>query len=114
MKRHWLVPGLVGTGLLLLIVGFSWDRIVPTSAYWGDEQAREYTAAQAEMHAIDEHTPGQEQKLALARDRFLKLHQQLEDARGTQTRGTFLLKLAGISLLVVGVVWHFAAGQSSD
>jgi hypothetical protein len=113
-KQRLLIPSLLVAGMLMLLVGFAWDRFVPVRTYWSDDQAREYTQAQSALHAVhgNSHGHDQEVKLNAARDRFVQIHQQLEEARGGRRRSAFLLKVAGISLLVAGLVTLVVANQS--
>ncbi len=113
MKRRVLVLSLLLIGLCLVVLGLAWDHLVPSSAYWGPEQAKELTAAQIEMHSKSHHHGADaEQQMAAARERYRKISQQLETARGSQKRiGTFFLA-AGVLLLVAGVVLHVSQNRS--
>jgi hypothetical protein len=93
-------------GLILLSMGYAWNRVIPSTAYWNDDRAREYTAAQAELHSLHGRGHTQEGDLNAARDRFLKIYQQLEHARSTRNRTATFLKGAGICLLLLGVILH--------
>ena len=87
MKRRVLVLSLLLIGLGLVVLGLAWDHLVPSSAYWGPEQANELTAAHTDMHSKSHHHGADaEQQMATARERYEKISQQLESARGSQKR----------------------------
>jgi hypothetical protein len=111
MRPRPLALGLVVVGLILLGMGLAWNRVVPSTAYWNDDRAREYTAAQAELHSIHPRGHEHEAQLQAARDRFLKIYEQLEQARGTRNRTAALLKAVGISLLLLGVLLQVKSSQ---
>ena len=115
MNRAFLVAGLLVVGLILLGIGLLWHRAVPSKAYWSDAQAREYTTANAELHAIhgQSHEKNHDAKLEAARERFLTAFQQLEQARGARNRGATVLKIAGMSLLLLGIVLHLAGNRET-
>jgi hypothetical protein len=109
MKRRVLAIGSLLVGLCLIGLGLAWDRIVPSSAYWGHEQATALTAAQTEMHTKShQHGAGAEQEMAAARERFIKMSQQLESARGAQKRTGTILLVVGISLILAGIALHIS------
>jgi hypothetical protein len=114
MKRRDLVLSLLLVGLCLVGLGLTWDHLVPSSVYWGPAQADELIAAQIEMHKKShQHGADAEKEMAIARERYVKLSQQLESARGSQNRiGTFFL-VAGISLLLAGIVLHMSQANST-
>ena len=100
-------------GLCLLILGLAWNRLVPSAAYWGPEQANELSAAHRDMHTKShQHGADAEKEMAIARERFKKISQQLERARGSQSRIGTLFLVAGVSLLLVGIVLHFSQSRS--
>lgn len=114
MKQRFLVPGLILIGICLLAVGLTWHRIVPPAAYWGPEQADEYSAAQSQLHAIGhehEHDPTFEREIGLARERFEKSYQELEDARSSRNRTRIIFTAAGVIVLLAGIVLHMTAGR---
>jgi hypothetical protein len=114
MDRRFLTSGFVLLGLCLLGVGLAWNRLVPSRSYWGPEQAEEYAAAQIEAHSQShQHGPNAEQKMALARERFANISQQLERARGSQRRTANVLLIAGMSFLVAGIGLHFTQSRSA-
>jgi len=115
MNRKPLVLSLLLVGFALLGLGLAWNRIVPTTAFWSPEEAIEHSTAQAELHSISHshgHDEEHEREVAAARDRFLKINQQLEDARGSRHRSGTFFTAAGIGLLVLGIMLHYAAGPS--
>jgi hypothetical protein len=106
-----LAPALMVVGLGLLGLGWGWNVVVPTTAYWGPTQAEEFTTAQADLHSKThnhDHDPNHEHEFAAARERFLKISQQLDDARTTRDRTGTYLAGAGILLLLVGIGIHLA------
>ena len=115
MKQPFLVPVLLLVGLCLLVVGIGWNRILPPAAYWGDEQAQEYAAAQADLHSISHsHTddPAHEQEVAAAKERFIKSYQSLEYARTARNRTSTFFIAVGTMLILVGIVLHLKSGRS--
>jgi hypothetical protein len=100
-------------GFCLLGLGLAWDRLVSPKAYWTPDQAREYAAAQLEMHAKShQHTGDAEKEMAVARERFEKIGRQLERARSSRKRTGTLFLAAGIVFLVAGVVLQLAESRS--
>ena len=83
MTRPVLVGTLILGGLCLLILGLGWNHLVPSA-----------------------------KEMAIARERFKKISQQLERARGSQSRIGTLFLVAGVSLLLVGIVLHFSQNRS--
>jgi hypothetical protein len=115
MKQRFLVPGLILIGICLLAVGLTWRRIVPPAAYWGPEQADEYSAAQSQLHAIGhehEHDPDFEREITLARERFEESYQELEDARSSRNLTGIIFTAAGVIVLLAGIVLHMTAGRA--
>jgi Flp pilus assembly protein TadB len=116
LKNPYLVPGLIVLGLCMLALGWAWSSIRAPAAYWSEEQAAEYSTAQAQLHAISHshsHDPGHEQVVAAARDRFLDAQQQLDDARGARNRTGMLFLAAGMTTLLVAIFLHKTAGSSA-
>src|SRR5688572_14978485 len=100
MNRRFLVTGLVIVGICLLGLGLAWNRLMPSSAYWSPEQAKEYSDAQIEAHAKShQHGHDAEKDMAVARERFSKISQQLADARGSRRRTGKLFLVAGVLLV---------------
>ena len=115
MKQRFLVPGLILIGMCLLGAGLTWHRIVPPAAYWGPKQADEYSAAQLQLHALGhehEHDPDFEREITLARERFKKSYQELEDARGSRNLTGRIFTAAGVIALLAGIVLHMTAGRA--
>lgn len=113
-QQSWtplLPPVLMVVGLGLLGLGWGWSTVVPTTAYWGPTQAEEFTTAQADLHSKShnhDHDPNYEQEFAAARERFLSISQQLDDARTTRDGTGAYLAGAGILLILVGIGIHLA------
>jgi Flp pilus assembly protein TadB len=113
MNRRFLVISSVIAGICLLGLGLAWNRLVPSSAYWSPEQAKEYSDAQIEAHAKShEHGHHAEKEMAVARERFSKISQQLEDARGSRRRTGTMFLAAGVLLVVAGLVLHLSESRS--
>ena len=96
----------------MLGLGLAWDKMVPSSAYWGPNQAQELTAAQVDAHAKSHYhggDPARERESAAARERYDRITRQLEAARGSHRRSGFFLTAAGVALLVVGIGLHLSA-----
>jgi hypothetical protein len=94
-------------------IGLAWNRLMPPSAYWSPEQAKEYSDAQIEMHAKS-HQHGQhaEPDMAVARERFSKISQQLEGARGSRKRTGKLFLAGGVVLIVAGMVLKLSESRT--
>jgi hypothetical protein len=113
-QQSWtpfLPPVLMVVGLGLLGLGWGWSALVPTTAYWGPTQAEELTAAQVDLHSKTDnhdHDPNHEREFAAARERFLKISQQLDDARSMRDLTGNCLVGAGILLILVGIGIHLA------
>jgi hypothetical protein len=113
MKRRALVLSSILAGFCLLLMGLVWNRLVPTTAYWSPEQAEEYSAAQLDMHSKShQHGDAAEKEMTIARERFAKISDQLDRARGTQKFGGTIFLAAGVLLLLAGVGLHFAQNRS--
>jgi len=111
-----LVGGLLLAGLILIGLGWIWGSLVPSSAYWGPQEAEELIKAQADLHAKT-HSHGthehNDQEFAAARNRLATIQHQLDSARNSRDRtGTYLAAL-GILLSLAGIALHFAAKQPS-
>jgi hypothetical protein len=113
VTRRFVEIALVVAGLCLLGLGLAWNRLMPPSAYWSPEQAKEYSDAQIEMHAKS-HQHGQhaEKDMAVARARFSKISQQLDDARGSRTRTGKIFLVAGVLLVLAGSVLRLSKSRS--
>jgi ABC-type nickel/cobalt efflux system permease component RcnA len=117
-ERHlttMLIPILIMIGLLLVVLGWTWNYLVPSSAYWGAEEAREYTKAQVELHAMEDahaHDKNHDENMAAARERFNNIHAQLEQARTSQNRASSFFIAAGVLCLAAGIGTHLATRQA--
>jgi hypothetical protein len=113
MKNRFAVPGLILIGLCLLVLGIAWNQVLPSSAYWTPEQAEEFAAAQTELHARLDHAADHQQEFAVAKDRFIKIRDELENARGTRGRMKTVVTLLGATMLLVAIMLHLSQ-RSSD
>ena len=109
-----LVTGLLLAGLAMIGIGSGWSSFVPSSAYWGPDEAKELINAQADLHAKT-HSHGneadQERDFAAARERLGKIQQQLDAARSNRDRTGMLFTIFGVVLLLAGILLHFTARQ---
>jgi hypothetical protein len=108
MNNRFVVPGMILVGMCLLLVGAAWNQIVPTSAYWTPEKAEEFVAAQTDLHAHLDDAKDKRQEFAAAKERFIKIRDELENARGTRSRMKTVVTFLGAALLLAAVVAHLA------
>jgi|SRR3954452_10991471 hypothetical protein len=112
-----LIPVMILFGLVLVALGYEWNRVLPASSYWSNEQAAEYTAAQSALHSMA-HNHGNvdaahSQEFLAAKDRYTKISGDLESARSSQSRtGTILIAL-GIISVVTATVLHYRGKSDS-
>ena len=101
------------TGLALIALGWLWNSLVPSTAYWGPQQADEFVAAQADLHAKTHAQEGSRadhaQEFAAARERFDKIRHELESARTARSRTGSILAGIGVLLALAGIVLYFSA-----
>jgi hypothetical protein len=107
--QRYLVPALGVVGVVMLLLGLCWKTISPTSLYWSDDRANEYTKAFAELHAAEDSAikhPGidSQHQFADARDRFGKIKSELDEARSQRDRTGPYLVAAGIFAILGAVV----------
>jgi hypothetical protein len=118
MKKRFWMSGLIVAGLCLLVAGSQWSRLRPVSAYWSADQAAEYTAAHADLHAEGHHFRSDAEtakEIKAARERVQKIDQELEQARTSRSRGGTLLIVAGLALLAVGIGLNFvSSGEKAE
>lgn len=101
-------------GLAAILAGAAWSIFVKPTNVWSQEQAREFEAANDELHSVRAKfgpaaggAIGQEE-ITAAQERFSRINSQLESARSTHDRlgmwiagGGFALALAcGLGLMV--------------
>jgi hypothetical protein len=109
---------LIWSGALFAATGFVWPWLFPADAYWSEEQAQEYTTAQANWHAAT-HKCGHgshgsmQVTVKAARDRFEKIKAELEFARYRQSRSSTCCTTAGSGLMIIGVFLYVAAALRS-
>jgi hypothetical protein len=112
-----LIPAMILVGLVLVALGYEWNRVLPARSYWSNEQAAEYTAAQSALHSMA-HNHGNvdeahSQEFLAAKDRYTKISGELESARNSRGRiGTILIAVGVISVLSAATM-HYR-GQSDD
>jgi hypothetical protein len=109
MHKRFAAPGLILLGLCLSALGVSWNRVSSPSDYWTQQQADEFTEAQTELHARW-HSHGdkaeQQQEFAAARDRFIKIRDELESARNVRSRTGKMFIWTGVAALLIGIGAH--------
>src|SRR5262245_36622587 len=115
MKQRVLVLSLLLAGLCLLVLGQTWTRLVPSTVYWDDAQAKEYSDAQIDLHEKSHHQrpdgpPNAE--FQAAHERFDKISSDFEHARNSRNFTGTLLTVIGVLLLISGVGLHWAGRQS--
>jgi hypothetical protein len=115
MQRYF-VPALGVLGVVMLLLGLCWKTISPTSLYWSDDRASEYTKAFAELHAAEDSAvkhPGIEaqHQFADARDRFGKIKTELEDARNKRDNTGPYLVAVGIFAILGAVVTQWTTNR---
>jgi|GEM_PF-5396807 len=118
----WPMPLLL-VGVLLLVLAPWSANLIPTSAVWSDEDAREYTRASADLHAKSyeasqhgsghhghSHTGGTKSEKAAAKAAF-------DAIQGRRDRAGLLPKLLRYSLQAVGLaacaagIWGYLKGR---
>lgn len=116
MKQPIIVLALVIVGLLSLALGFTWNQLVPSAAYWGEVEAHEYEQAQLELHEKShhhDHGGKPDADFAAAQERFSKINREFERAQFSRRfAGTFLIT-AGIALLTAGVGVYLTTRQTA-
>ncbi len=115
MTRQILPPALLVTGMALLCLGLTWNRLTTADSYWSPEEAQEFNDAQMAMHSIaHDHEPKNHhsEELSAAQERFGKIKSQLEQAQTRQGRTGAYLTAAGIVTILAGLGWHYSAGQN--
>jgi hypothetical protein len=108
MNNRFVVPGLIVVGLCMLVAGAAWNQIVPSSAYWTPEKAEEFAAAQTNLHAHLDDAKEKRQEFAAAKARFIKIRDELEQARGTRSRTKTVVTFLGAAVLLAAVITHMA------
>lgn len=108
-----LIP--LAIGLVLIVLSLAWPSAVGSSG-WSEEEAREWSAASAEMHSLlhnHGHAPGEAEAtsrdhespaLKAARERYAKADAGLQKARSFRFGVAAVLKWSGIVLLVAGTI----------
>src|SRR3978361_2197021 len=112
-----LVPAMILAGLVMVALGYEWNRVLPASTYWSNEQAAEYTAAQSALHSMA-HNHGKvdeahSQEFLAAKDRYTKIGGELESARNSRGRIGTILIAAGVISVLSAVTLHYR-GQAEE
>lgn len=108
-------------GLILIVIGVAWPKIVTPAMVWSPEQAEELQRAGDAFHAAREQTrpiEGQESTQAgdpqatpraLAEKRYNRLKADLEAAQMVRTHWGQRVVAAGFGLTIVGGLGYLAA-----
>ena len=115
MNRQVTAVALLLGGIFLLALGLAWNRFMPASAYWDEDQAREYAEAQADLHAkshFQKTNVKLQAEFAAARARYDNISHQLESAQNSRSRTSTLIIAAGILALLSGIGIHLASRPS--
>ncbi|MCC7476614.1 MAG: hypothetical protein IT425_14585 [Pirellulales bacterium] len=115
-KRHYFALALLLVGMLCLALGFLGSNVIPSKAYWSEQQAEEYADAQHDAHAKSHHheheSAVEEAEYQEAMARFERISQQLEEAQSSRDRVPLVLKAVGVVAVLCGVVLHYAGRGS--
>ena len=106
-------------GMVSMVVGFQWNRIRTSNAYWSEEQANELTAAQVKLHELShKRDSGQDAsksaEFIAARERVLTMTQKLDQARSSRSRTGTILIVAGITAVVSAAVLHYRRSAATS
>ena len=101
-------------GLLLVLAGLAWKPLVPDAWLWSHEQAAEFAAASAELHAAEiqghdhgdasSHPPDMTRQQA----RFDRIRTQLEAAQGARSGWGQSLVIAGAVVTALAAMGYAA------
>lgn len=116
---NWPIPLLV-VGVLLLLLAPWVANLIPTSAVWSDEDARQYTRASAELHAASHgagqhnhaHATGEHHDRATAQAAFDAIQARRDRAGRWPVLVKRLLQATGIAVCGIGV-WGYLRGRRS-
>jgi len=123
--KSMVVFGVIGLGLLMLILSGIWPTLFPGTSIWTEEKAARWAVVKDKLHnlafIVDDSKPVKMHggpDIAKAKAEFEQL-----DAEGKQLKADFsrahdrpqtvskVLKWAGLSLAVVGVIGWYAVNQ---
>ncbi len=114
----------IAIGIVLIVIGVAWPKIITPAMVWSPEQADELQRAGDAFHAAREQTrPIEGQELAassdpqaspraLAEKRYNRLKADLEAAQVVRTHWGQRLVAAGFGLTVVGGLGYLATRES--
>lgn len=94
-------------GLAAILAGAAWSVFVKPTNVWSQEQAREFKAANDELHAVrSKYGPATDgataqKEIAAAQERFSRINSQLESARYTHDRLGMWIAGGGFALALV-------------
>lgn len=113
----WPVPTLI-VGVVMLLIAPWVPRLIPTSAVWSDEDARQYAQASADLHAKahaghshgqpghDHAHAGAAEEKAAAQAAFDAVQARRDSAARLQSGTQYTLQAFGLVACIVGV-WGY-------
>lgn len=104
MNLQQVGVGAVVVGIVLLVLSFSWQVIVPDEAVWSKEQAIQFQENSAQLHADSFNTDLPPEKLAASQASFDASKKQLDRARTIKATTPFYIRVTGISVCILGAV----------
>lgn len=93
----------IGLGLLLVILSFSWQAIVPDDMIWTEEEAAAHQKASLKFHGNQFDDSISKIELAKSQQEFEALDQKLQGAKQAKYGTPFYLRWSGIVSIGVGV-----------
>lgn len=106
---------LVAAGLIAVVLGLTWNRVLPKEVYWSEEQAREFNEAYDAAHSLTSHPPhgpGESHThdhshgsddLEAARQRLLAAEERLNRAKTMHTYTGRIVSIIGAVLAAAGL-----------
>lgn len=110
----------LAVGLIVIVIGVAWPKIVTPAMVWSPEQAEELRRAGDAFHAAREQTrpesagtsDPQATPRALAEKRYNRLQADLEAAQKVRTHWGQRVVAAGFGLTIVGGLGYLATRES--
>ena len=126
-KLPALALTLVVLGLCTIVLSVVWPRLVPVDTMWTEEQAREKSAASANLHhatheaahaeddpSLDEASKQRARELKReAQERFDASREALDRVQRWRKTVASILRWSGSILTAIGVVWYYAISAGS-
>ena len=111
-SKRILAYSLVSVGLVLVVVGLMWNRLVPAEQYWNEQDNEEFVQAYSDAHAAssghthdehsDEHDDHEPPDLETARQHLSQVQGRLETARTLHDYSGRVISIAGLIFAVSG------------